>query len=122
MPSIKEHGADLVRSFSEGLIKKTEIFAAIGGKQTDNVLQGDDAGFDRHFVKNAEPLPEKAAAGRRETSHFTGKGEVLTGETGPDNVTLGNRRSANMFNRTQVKMIVAMIRSVNGRLFRADVV
>ena len=43
-------------------------------------------------------------------------------EAGPDDVAFGNPVPVDIFNRVEVKMIVAVIGGVDGRLLRANVV
>ncbi len=119
---IEQHGADLVRSFAEGLVEQAEILAAIGGEQADDVLQGDDGRLDGHFIEDAEPFPEQAAAGGGEAAHLAGKREVLAGEAGPDDVAVGDGGSADLLDGTEVEMVVAVVAGVAAGLLRADVV
>lgn len=121
-PGVEKHGADLVGTLAQGLVEQTEILAAIGGEQTDDIFQGNDSRLDRHFVQNPEPFPEHAAAGGRKAAHFASEGEVLAGEAGPDDVAVGDGGSADLLDGTEVKMIVAVIGDVTGGLFGADVV
>ena len=119
---VKKHGADFVESLAKRLVHQVEIIASIGGKQADHIFESNNCWFDRHFVENAEPLPEEAAAGCGEAAHFSGKGEVLTGEAGPDDVAPRNLSAADVFNGSEMEMIVAVVRGVDSSLLRADVV
>ena len=119
---VEQHGADLVGALAQRLVEQPEILAAIGGKQADDILQGDDGGFFRHFIEHPEPFPEQAAAGGGEAAHFPGEGEVLAGEAGPDDVAPRDLRAANLLDGAEVEMAVAVVDLVDGGLFRADVV
>ena len=119
---IEQHWADSIGSIAERLIQEAEILATISRKQTDHILEGENSRLGWHLIKNTQPFPKKAATGSRETAHFPGKGEILTREAGPNNITFGNRSAADMFNRTKVKMILTVVCGVDSCLFRADVV
>ncbi len=86
------------------------------------VFEGDDGGFDRHFVEDAKPFPKHAAARGGDAAHLASEGKVLAGEAGPDDVALGNRGSYDLLDGTEVEMVVAVVGGVTGSLFRADVV
>ena len=87
-----------------------------------DVFQGDDGRLDGHFIEDAEPFPEKAAAGGGEAAHLAGEGKVLAGEAGPDDVAVGDGGSADLLDGTEVEMVVAVIGGVAGGFLRADVV
>jgi hypothetical protein len=119
---VEQHGADLVGAVAECLVEQTEIAAAIAGEEADDVFEGDDGGFDGHLVEDAEPFPEEAAAGGGEATHLASKGEILAGEAGPDDVTVGNRAAVYVLDGTEVKMAWSVVGGVDGGLLRADVV
>ena len=119
---VEQHGADLVGPVTECLVEEAEIAAAIAGKEADDVFEGDDGGFDGHLVEDAEPFPEEAAAGGGEATHLAGKGEVLTGEAGPDYVALRNGGAGDVLDGAEVEMAGAVVDGVDGGLLRADVV
>lgn len=121
-PCIEKHGADLVRTLAQGLIKEAEILAAIGGEQTHDVFQGDYCRLDGHFIENPEPFPEHAAAGGGEAAHFAGEGKILAGKAGPDYVPVGDGGSADLLDGTEVEMVVAVVGGVTGGFLRADIV
>lgn len=103
-------------------MEQTEILSAIGGEQADDIFQGNNSRLDRHFVQNPKPFPEHAAAGGRKAAHFSGEGEVLAGEAGPDDVAVGDGVSADLLDGTEVKVVVAVVGGVTAGLLRADVV
>ena len=104
------------------MVEKSEIFATIGGKQSNNIFEGDDGGFDGHLVEDTQPFPEEATAGGGEAAHLAGEGEVLAGEASPDDIALGNGAAVDVFDGAEVEMIVAVVGGVDGGLLRADVV
>ena len=119
---VEQHGADLVGAVAKCLVELAEIAAAVAGKETDDVFEGDDGRFAGHLVEDAEPFPEETAAGGGQAAHLPGEGEVLAGEAGPDDVALGNLVPEDIFNRVEVEMIVAVVGGVDGGFLRADVV
>lgn len=122
MAGVQQHGADLVGALAEGMVKQAEIPSPVGGKQTDDVLQRDHGGLDRHLVENPQPFPEQAAAGGSETAHLPGEGEILAGETGPYDVTLRDLRAAHVLDGTGMEMPGSVVCGVDRGLARADVV
>jgi len=77
---------------------------------------------DGHFIEDAEPFPEKAAAGGGEAAHLAGEGKVLAGEAGPDDVSVGDGGSADLLDGAEVEMVVAVVGGVAGGFLWADVV
>ncbi len=51
--SIEKHWAYLVRSVAKCLMEEPKIIAPICGEETNDVFQGDDSWFNRHFVKDS---------------------------------------------------------------------
>ena len=121
-PCIEKHRTDLVATLAQGLVEEAEILAAIGGEQADDVFQGDDGRLDGHFIEDPKPFPEQAAAGGGEAAHLAGEGKVLAGETGPDDIAVGDGGSADVLDGTEVEMVGAVVGGVAGGLLRANVV
>ena len=119
---VEQHGSDAVVSFAERLVEQAVVLPAVGGKQADDVFEGDDGGFFGHFIEDAEPLPEEATAGGGESAHFPSEGKILAGEAGPDDVAGRDLVALDLFDGTEVEMVVAMVGGVDGGLFRANVV
>lgn len=119
---VEQHGADLVGAVAEGLVEQAKIAAAIAGEEADDVLEGDDGGFFRHFVQHPEPFPEETTAGGGEATHLAGEGEVLAGEAGPDDVAVGNGAAADVLYGAEVEMAGAVVGGVDGGLLQANVV
>jgi hypothetical protein len=79
-------------------------------------------GLFGHFVEDAEPLPEEAAAGGGEPAHFAGEGEILAGEAGPDDIATGDFGAAHVLDGAEVEVVGAVVGLVDGGFFGADVV
>lgn len=73
-------------------------------------------------LDNPEPFPEQTAAGSREAAHLPGEGQILAGETGPDDVTLRDLRAAHVLDGTAMEMPGSVVGGVDRGLARADVV
>lgn len=119
---VNQHGANLVGTGPQRLVEKSVVLSSVRGEQPGDILKRDDLRRLRHLVEDAEPFPEKAAAGSAESTHFAGEGEILTGEAGPDDIALRDRGTADVFDGAEVEMAGSVVRGVDGSLLRADVV
>lgn len=121
-PGVEKHWANLVGTLAQGLVEQTEILTTISRKQADDVFQGNDGRLDSHFIEHPEPFPKKPAAGGSKATHLAGEGKVLAGETGPDDVAVGDGGSVDLLDGTEVEMFAAVVGGIAGGLFRADVI
>jgi hypothetical protein len=120
--SIKKHRTDLVGAVAKRLVEETKIITPICGEQTNDVFQGDDSWFNGHFVKDSKPFPKKAAARSSEASHLACQRQILAGEAGPKYIAMGNPGSANLLDRTEVEMVIAVVGGVACSLLWTDVI
>jgi hypothetical protein len=51
-PGIEQHWTDFVGALAKGVVEQPEIFPAIGGKQADDILEGNRKRLDGHLVED----------------------------------------------------------------------